>query len=69
MTKDHARLTVLMDADRKKQFDELCDSLGTNASEVVRALLVKYLAEGLPEPSLLPTEAAPHGKKPPARGK
>lgn len=69
MTKDHARLTVLMDADRKKQFDELCASLGTNASEVVRALIVKYLAEGQPEPSLLPADATRHGRKPPTRGK
>jgi len=66
MTKDHARLTVLMDADRKKQFDELCAALGTNASEVVRELIVKYLSEGQSEPSLLSHQAPARGKKPPA---
>jgi hypothetical protein len=55
MTKDHARLTVLLDATRKKQFDELCAQLGTNASEVVRELILHYLASGQDEPNLLPT--------------
>ena len=53
MSKDQARLTVLMNADRKKEFDQLCEALGTNASEVVRQLIVGYLAKGEPEPALL----------------
>jgi hypothetical protein len=53
MSKEQARLTVLMDAQRKKEFDELCAALGTNASEVVRQLIVGHLARGKPEPSLL----------------
>jgi hypothetical protein len=65
MSKDQARLTVLMNADKKQEFDELCATLGTNASEVVRELIIGYLASGKPEPPLLlarPHKTAP--KKP-----
>ena len=66
MTKDHARLTVLLDATRKKEFDELCASLGTNASQVVRDLIQHYLESGPVEPNLLPpaspTRKAPDGR-------
>jgi hypothetical protein len=58
MSKDQARLTVLMNADKKQEFDELCSALGTNASEVVRKLIVGYLANGKPEPALLVTRPA-----------
>jgi hypothetical protein len=53
MSKDQARLTVLMDAAKKQEFDELCASLGSNASEIVRELIVHYLSSGKPEPTLL----------------
>ena len=66
MTKDHARLTVLLDATRKKEFDELCASLGTNASQVVRDLIQHYLESGPVETNLLPpaspTRTAPDGR-------
>jgi hypothetical protein len=61
MTKEQARLTVLMNADQKLEFDELCGALGTNASEVVRQLIANYLAKRKPEPALL--AARPHKKK------
>ena len=67
MTKDHARLTVLLDAGRKKEFDALCASLGTNASQVVRELILHYLASGHTEPNLLPP-AAPAARKTPDTG-
>lgn len=57
MTKDRARLTVLMDAQRKQEFDALCTELGTNASEVVRGLIAKYLSRADTGTSLLPAEA------------
>lgn len=43
MKKEEARLTVLLDADRKEEFAELCRSLGTNTSSVVRELIVRFL--------------------------
>ena len=61
MTKDHARLTVLLDAAKKKEFDELCAALGTNASQVVRELILHYLASGHEEPNLLSRAMAPKG--------
>jgi hypothetical protein len=62
MSKDQARLTVLMNIAKKKEFDELCASLGTNASEVVRELIVNYLSSGKPEPTLLQPKPS-HKKK------
>jgi hypothetical protein len=38
-----ARLTVLMDAEKKKAFDELCASQDITASQVVRQLIRDYL--------------------------
>lgn len=43
MQKTHARLTILMDTDRKKAFDLLCKRLGTTSSETVRRLIQDYL--------------------------
>ena len=40
-----ARLTVLIDADKKKAFDELCASQDITASQVVRQLIREYLAK------------------------
>jgi hypothetical protein len=59
MTRDHARLTVLMDAEKKKEFDALCAALGTNASQVVRELIADYLAGERPQAMLPPPGA--HG--------
>ncbi|MCC2673441.1 MAG: CopG family transcriptional regulator [Ramlibacter sp.] len=39
-----ARLTVLMDAEKKKAFEELCASQDITASQVVRQLIREYLA-------------------------
>jgi hypothetical protein len=38
-----ARLTVLIDADKKKAFDELCAAQDITASQVVRQLIREYL--------------------------
>ena len=39
-----ARLTVLMDAQKKKAFEELCAAQDITASQVVRQLIREYLA-------------------------
>ena len=44
MEEKHARLTVLMDAQKKKAFEELCASQDITASQVVRQLIREYLA-------------------------
>ena len=38
-----ARLTVLIDAEKKKAFEELCASQDITASQVVRQLIRDYL--------------------------
>ena len=40
-----ARLTVLIDADKKKAFDEICAAHDITASQVVRQLIREYLAK------------------------
>jgi hypothetical protein len=51
-----ARLTVLMDAEKKKAFEELCASQDITASQVVRQLIREYLARHA-------TEIAPKGER------
>jgi hypothetical protein len=43
MDEKPARLTVLMDAEKKKAFDELCASQDITASQVIRQLIRDYL--------------------------
>ena len=46
-----ARLTVLIDAKRKKAFEALCAAQDSTASQVVRQLIRDYLARnGIAEP-------------------
>lgn len=66
-TTQHARLTVLLDAERKKAFEELCRALGSNPSEVVRQLVAEYLAGNRPEPSLAGPRPARNAEPPGAR--
>jgi hypothetical protein len=40
-----ARLTVLIDAEKKKAFEALCASQDITASQVVRQLIREYLAK------------------------
>jgi hypothetical protein len=40
-----ARLTVLMDAEKKKAFEALCAAQDITASQVVRQLIRDYLAK------------------------
>ncbi|MDB5856817.1 MAG: CopG family transcriptional regulator [Ramlibacter sp.] len=51
-----ARLTILIDAEKKKAFEELCASQDITASQVVRQLIREYLAQHGVEyqPSLRP---------------
>jgi len=53
-----ARLTVLIDADKKRAFEQLCASQDITASQVVRQLIRDYLAKhGVsyqPPPAALP---------------
>ena len=39
-----ARLTILIDAEKKRAFDELCASQDITASQVIRQLIREYLA-------------------------
>lgn len=57
MKKTEARLTVLLDADRKEEFAGLCRSLGTNTSSVVRELIARFL-RGDAAPLLWPPDDA-----------
>lgn len=43
MEEKPARLTVLIDAEKKKAFEELCASQDITASQVVRQLIRDYL--------------------------
>jgi predicted transcriptional regulator len=45
MEEKPARLTVLIDAEKKKAFDELCAAQDITASQVVRQLIKDYLAK------------------------
>lgn len=44
MEEKPARLTVLIDAEKKRAFDALCASQDITASQVVRQLIREYLA-------------------------
>jgi hypothetical protein len=44
MEEKPARLTVLIDAEKKKAFEELCAAQDITASQVVRQLIKDYLA-------------------------
>lgn len=44
MEEKPARLTVLIDAEKKKAFEDLCASQDITASQVVRQLIREYLA-------------------------
>ncbi len=49
MEKKTARLTVLIDPDKKKAFEQLCASQDLTPSQVVRQLIREYLAHhGVP---------------------
>jgi hypothetical protein len=43
MEEKPARLTILIDAEKKKAFEELCASQDITASQVVRQLIRDYL--------------------------
>jgi hypothetical protein len=45
MEEKPARLTVLIDAEKKKAFDELCAAQDITASQVIRQLIREYLVK------------------------
>jgi antitoxin component of RelBE/YafQ-DinJ toxin-antitoxin module len=45
MEEKPARLTVLIDAEKKKAFEDLCASQDITASQVIRQLIREYLAK------------------------
>ena len=45
MEEKPARLTILIDADKKKAFEDLCASQDITASQVLRKLIRDYLAQ------------------------
>ena len=51
MEEKPARLTVLIDAEKKKAFEALCASQDITASQVVRQLIRDYLARHGVEPA------------------
>jgi len=40
-----ARFTILIDADRKRAFDDLCASQDVTVSQVIRDLINQYISE------------------------
>jgi len=42
---EKARLTILIDPEKKKAFEELCSSQDMNTSQVVRQLIRQYLKQ------------------------
>lgn len=49
MEEKPARLTILIDAAKKREFEDLCASQDITASQVVRQLIREYLARhGVP---------------------
>lgn len=40
-----ARFTILIDADRKKAFDDLCASQDVTSSQMIRKLIREYLEQ------------------------
>ncbi len=40
-----ARLTILIDPDKKKAFEDLCARLDTNPSQAIRQMIRQFLAE------------------------
>ncbi|MBE7940037.1 MULTISPECIES: ribbon-helix-helix protein, CopG family [Ramlibacter] len=56
---DKARLTVLIDPDKKRAFEALCSEQDLNASQVVRQLIRQYLEKhGVAVPSAGGTKSA-----------
>jgi predicted transcriptional regulator len=56
-----ARLTVLIDPDKKKAFEELCAAQDITASQVIRQLIRDYMQKhGMDDAPAAPDEK-PHG--------
>ncbi|WP_091641819.1 CopG family transcriptional regulator [Aquisalimonas asiatica] len=63
MEKKTARLTVLVDPDKKRAFETLCASQDLTPSQVVRQLIRQYLREhGVSYPAQQDVESSP-GRK------
>ena len=56
-----ARLTVLIDPDKKKAFEELCAAQDITASQVIRQLIKEYLSKHGVEYTPVLQEKKPYG--------
>jgi hypothetical protein len=57
-----ARLTILIDPDKKRLFEEICDAHDLTPSQVVRKMIRQYVVEnagGRPLPDWLTAPVAP----------
>lgn len=61
VSKAHARLTILLDALKKQEFEERCAELGTTPSEVVRQLVAEFIRREDKAALLLPTPKSGKG--------
>ena len=62
-----ARLTVLIDAQKKKAFDDLCAAQDFTASQVVRRLIRDYLAQHGVGHGPAPSGGDTRAERPPAQ--
>ncbi|PKO40344.1 MAG: CopG family transcriptional regulator [Betaproteobacteria bacterium HGW-Betaproteobacteria-6] len=63
MEKRTARLTILIDPQKKKIFEEICAAKDLTSSQVVRRLVREYIIENAGDREL-PTWLKPSGKTP-----
>ena len=54
-----ARFTILIDADRKREFEQLCAAQDVTASQMIRRLMREYLEKHGVDPG----DAAAHARK------
>lgn len=59
-----ARLTILIDPEKKKALETLCQQLDLTPSQVVRQLIRDYLQKhGVEYPTKVPPSGSSHGKR------
>jgi len=76
MERKTARLTLLLDPNKKAAFEHLCALQDRTASQVVRQLIrdylalhgVEFVASGVADDAAAPATRAPAAKRPPAPG-
>ncbi len=63
-----ARLTILIDPDKKRLFEEICAAQDLTSSQVVRKLIRQYIIENAGNRPLPEWLSAATGRADPARG-